>query len=445
MRHSLLTLCMLGPVAAFVWQQSTPSAAKQVAKPAHAARKSGPKAISIPQAAKPAPEPPPAPKPLANPPDPIRAVYFTGWSAGLRRRVDYLVDLSKTTAVNAVVIDIKDYSGFIAYRIGVPEASHYGAVRIMFRDIDGLVERLHREGIYVIARITCFQDPVLAAARPDLAVHRLSKLPKDRRGPLTKESLWLDHKGLAWIDPASRPAWQYLVAIAKDALSHGVDEVNFDYIRFPSDGNLKDMYIPAWDGKTPKHEVIRSFFRYLRRELPGARISADLFGLATVNSDDLGIGQVLEDAYASFDYVCPMVYPSHFARKFLGFPNPAAHPYEVVNYSVRHAAERLDEFANPKPPPAAAPARTEAAAAAAPAIRAAKLRPWLQDFNMGAKYDAPAVRAEIKAVEDALGNRFAGYMIWSPSNVYTQQALKEPVRQVEAGGRRAPPSSGAAE
>jgi hypothetical protein len=411
---------MLGPVAAFVWQQSTPPAARPAPKPAHAA-KPVPNAISSPDAAKPAPEPPPAPKPLANPPESIKAVYFTGWSAGLKRRVDYLVDLSKTTAVNAVVIDIKDYSGFIAYRIGMPEANKYGAVRVMFRDIDGLVDRLHREGIYVIARITCFQDPVLAAARPDLAVHRLSKMPQDRRGPLTKESLWLDRKGLAWIDPASRPAWDYLVSIAKDALGHGVDEVNFDYIRFPSDGNLKDMYTPNWDGKTPKHEVIRSFFHYLRHELPDARISADLFGLATVNTDDLGIGQVIEDAYASFDYVCPMVYPSHFARKFLGFPNPAARPYEVVNYSVKHAAERLDEFANPKPQPPGAPP-----------IKAAKLRPWLQDFNMGAKYDAQAVRAEIKAVEDALGDQFAGYMIWNPSNVYTRQALKDPPQQADA-------------
>jgi hypothetical protein len=265
---------------------------------------------------------------------------------------------------------------------------------------------------------------VLAIARPDLAVHRVSKLPKDRSGPLTKDSVWLDRKGLAWLNPASRPAWEYLVAIAKDAVSHGVDEVNFDYVRFPSDGNLKDMYFPNWDPKTPKHMVIRSFFRYLRQGLPDSRISADLFGLSTVNNDDLGIGQVIEDAYASFDYVCPMVYPSHFARKFLGFPNPAARPYEVVNYSIRHAGDRLDEF---RKPPAPDPKGGAAAdPLPAPKIQAARLRPWLQDFNMGAKYDAAAVRAEIKAVQDALGDQFSGWMMWSPSNVYTRQGLTEP-------------------
>ncbi len=340
-----------------------------------------------------------APRPLEHPPEIIKAVYFTGWSAGLNKRVEYLIELAKTTVINSVVFDVKDYSGNISYRVGFPEAKKYGAVRVMIRDVDALVERLHRENIYVIARITCFQDPVLAAARPDLAVQRVSKLAKGAGGPFTKDTLWLDHKGLAWINPASRPAWDYIVAIAKDALAHGVDEVNFDYIRFPSDGDLKDMYFPGWDVKMAKHEVIREFFRYLRRELAGVRISADLFGLAAVNDDDLGIGQVIEDAYATFDYVCPMVYPSHFAKKFLGFANPAERPYEVVNYSIKHAGERLEQ--------------------AAPA----KLRPWLQDFNMGAHYDAAAVTAQIKAVEDALGPRFAGYMLWSPSNVYTRQAL----------------------
>jgi hypothetical protein len=360
------------------------------------------------------PQPPPAPKPTVTPPDIVRAVYFTGWSAGLKSRLDYLAGLSKTTAINSVIFDIKDYSGNVAYAVAVPEAKRYGAVRVMIPNIDALVDRLHREGIYVIARITVFQDPVLAVARPDLAVHRVSKLPQDRRGPLTKESLWLDRKGLAWINPAARPAWDYIAAIAKDALSHGVDEINFDYVRFPSDGNLKDMYFPNWDPKTPKHEVIRSFFRYLRSELPETRISADLFGLAAINDDDLGIGQVIEDAYASFNYVCPMVYPSHYARKFLGFPNPAERPYEVVNYSIKEAGQRLNDF---KVGPASRSAKTKA-----------RLRPWLQDFNLGAKYDARAVEAEIKAVKDALGDQFAGYMLWSPSNVYTRQALVEPAK-----------------
>jgi hypothetical protein len=316
-------------------------------------------------------------------------VYFTSWSAGLSRRIDYLVDLRRKTGLNTVVIDIKDYSGRLAYRVAVPEATRYGAIRVTVRDIDALIARLHREGIYAIARFTVFQDPVLAAARPHLAVRRRST-----------PGLWLDRKGLAWIDPASREAWDYNLAIADDAASHGFDELNFDYVRFPSDGDLADMDFPSWDGRTPKHVVIREFFGRLRRKLAGGRISADLFGLATMSEEELEVGQLIEDSYDGFDYVCPMVYPSHFAPKFLGFANPAEHPYEVVNRSMQHAAARLKPTSK------------------------AKLRPWLQDFNLGARYDAAMVQAQVRAVRDALGERYAGYLLWSSSNLYTREALQ---------------------
>jgi hypothetical protein len=414
---------------------ATPSPKKAKANPAPSApAKTAPEAAAT-GPAEPAAPPKPGLRPqrLADPPKVIKAVYFTSWSAGLRSRMDYLVDLHETTAANAAVFDIKDYSGYLSYRVDVPEAAQYYAIRPTVRDIDELIGRLHRAGIYTIARITVFQDPILAEARPDLAVHRRSKLLEGAKPPLTQATLWRDRKGLAWIDPASRPAWEYIAMIARDALSHGFDELNFDYVRFPSDGDMKDMYFPSWDGKTPKHKVIAKFFAFLRDALPGVPLSADLFGLSTVNPDDLGIGQVIEDSYSQFDYVCPMVYPSHFAKKFLGYVNPAEHPYEVVNYSMRRAVERLELFLKP-PAPAAAPAATGPSAAVEPAPAQpdpkprpesrVKLRPWLQDFNLGAKYDAGMVEAQIKAVQDALGDRYAGYMLWSPSNVYSRAALK---------------------
>jgi hypothetical protein len=370
--------------------------------------------VASPAPAKPVPKraapPPPAPplltpvRParLPNPPEIVRGVYFTGWSAGLRSRVDYLVNLRKTTGMNAVVFDIKDYSGHLAYRADVDEVKQYGAIRVMIRDIDGLIARLHSEGIYVVARITVFQDPVLAAARPGFAVHRKSLLGDDPKPALSAKTLWLDHKGLAWIDPASRGAWEYIESIAADAASRGFDELNFDYVRFPSDGDLKDMYFPSWDGKTSKRMVLREFFADLRKKVPGIPISADLFGLATVNTDDLGIGQIIEDGYAGFDFVCPMVYPSHYAKKFLGFSNPAEHPYEVVNYSMQRALARLETLDPPGN---------------------VRLRPWLQDFSLGANYDPEMVKAQIQAVRDALGDRYAGYLLWSSSNRYTSEAL----------------------
>lgn len=372
--------------------------------------------------AKPSPPAPQLPKPLAQPPEIVRGVYLTSWSLGLKRRIDYVIDLAKRTGVNAVVVDVKDYSGYIAYRVDVPAAQKHGAIRPTVRDIDSVINRLHEANIYVIARVTVFQDPILARARPDFAVHRASLVKAE--GGMSAKTIWLDRKGLAWIDPASTAAWDYTIAVARDALKHGFDEVNFDYIRFPSDGDMRDMQYPAWNGKTPKPAVVRDFFTHLRKKMGDARISADLFGLATVNSDDLGIGQVIEGAYANFDFVCPMVYPSHYAKGFRGFPKPAEHPYEVVKYSMERAVARLR---------ALHPGNPNGAAVKEVPVRLAKLRPWLQDFDLGANYDAERVRAQIQATQEALGGDYAGYLMWAPSNVYTAAGLQEPSAEAAVG------------
>lgn len=325
----------------------------------------------------------------------VKAIYLTSWSASRKDMIGYLIDIAKTTEINAVVIDIKDFSGYVAYDTTVPEVEKYGAEQIRISNIDSLIDKLHAEGIYVIARITVFQDPILARAKPDLAVH--SKTEAD--------SLWFDNMGLAWIDPAAKESWDYNIAIAKDAANHGFDELNFDYVRFPSDGDLRDMSFPFWDGKLPKSMVIREFFKELRQELPDAKISIDLFGLSTVSSNDLGIGQIIEDAFEYFDYVCPMVYPSHYADGFRGYQNPAEYPYEVVKYSMEGALRKLMLYKQSQ--------ETNV-----------QLRPWLQDFDLGAIYDVQMVRSEIQAVYDALGDDFNGFMLWSSSNFYTREAFE---------------------
>jgi len=315
-------------------------------------------------------------------PEHVIAVYLTSWSAATKDKIDYVIEMSKRTGVNAVVIDIKDWSGRIPYDTDVADAGKYGAERVIIKDMPGLIKKLHDNGLYVIARITVFQDPVLAAQRKDLAV-------QSKAG-----GLWQDYNGLAWINPEKKDAWDYNIAIAKDALSKGFDEANFDYIRFPSDGDLKDM-----DLNVPSEsEVIKSFFQYLREQIPDDNISADLFGLTTINKDDLGIGQVIENAYQYFDFVCPMVYPSHYAVGFNGFDNPADHPFEVVAYSMAKAKIRLLDYNT-------------------------KLRPWLQDFNLGAEYDTDKVYLQIEAVKEILGDKYAGYMLWNPANWYNEDAI----------------------
>ncbi len=343
-------------------------------------------------------------------PEVVKSVYLTSWSASTERYIREIIDLAGSTEINTVVIDIKDWSGFISYDTDVTEAVEYGAERIFIKDIEKLIERFHRKEIAVIARIVVFQDSVLAEARPELAIQSKEKIEKKEKKEELKPSnlLWKDNKDLAWIDPAAPEAWDYNTALAEDAFKRGFDEVNFDYVRFPSDGNLKDMSFPVFKEKNSKHSVIKKFFENLRRKLPQKRISVDLFGLSTVNYSDLGVGQIIEDAFLYFDFVCPMVYPSHFSDGFEGYENPAQHPYQIIDHTLKIAKLRLNLFkenSNTK----------------------AKIRPWLQDFSLGTEYDKDKVRAQIKATQNALGEDFSGFMLWSSENIYTREALEKEI------------------
>ncbi|MEK7612292.1 MAG: putative glycoside hydrolase [Patescibacteria group bacterium] len=351
----------------------------------------------------------PPQSPLANPPEIIKAIYATSWSAGSKTKMDYLIDLIAKTELNAIVIDVKDFSGFITYDTTLPQVLEYGAREIRIGKINSLVKRLHDEGIYVIGRVSVFQDERLATARPDLAA--VSS---------TTQTIWHDRKGLPWIDPNSKDAWDYNIAIAKDALARGFDEINFDYIRFASDGNLKDIVYPHWDGKTFHATVIHNFWKYVREQIPDRPISADLFGLTTVNYDDLGIGQKLENAIPYFDAIAPMVYPSHYYPGSFGLQKPALYPYEVVKKSMDVAVTRLIEKSRQV---------TGNFSTTTPVIPISTFRPWLQDFNLGADYTAEMVRAQIQATYDATADypgTLSGWMLWNPSNNYTKGALLGP-------------------
>lgn len=322
-------------------------------------------------------------------PDPVRAIYMTSWVASRKDLRNNLVDFIKSSSVNSVVIDVKDYSGTISFKTGDPQIEEVGSEENRIPDIKEFIEELHHEGIYVIARITVFQDPIFATFRPDVAV-------QDTRG-----GVWKDNKGLSFIDAGSEVHWEYTVAIAEAAEQVGFDELNFDYIRFPSDGPMKYASYPisGAQGEPVKADVMETFFAYLRSRLAdvGVPISADLFGFTTTNYDDLNIGQVLERALPYFDYIAPMVYPSHYPNGYNNFANPAEHPYEVIHIAMTTAAARA------------------IAASSTPA----KLRPWIQDFDLGADYGVREVRDQIRATEDA---GIPSWMSWDPSNRYTKDA-----------------------
>ena len=322
-----------------------------------------------------------------------------------------MLELAREGAINAVVVDIKDYSGYLSYEAADPEVTKYRTFENRIPRVNMLLKTLHDAGIYVIGRVTVFQDPVFAKVRPDLAIHDLTKINSTSSESFgSADSLWQDEKKLNWMDPAAKGVWEYNAAIARDAAARGFDEVNFDYVRFPSGGNLDAAIFPFWDQNTARYGMLRNFFKYLRNTLPNVKLSADLFGFAAIRKDDLGIGQRIEDAFPYFDYLAPMVYPSHYDPGFNGFANPAAHPYKVITYSLKEMDARRAALLSAT--------STESSGSIA------KIRPWLQDFDLnGVPYDAAMIGREIQATKDSLPNDYAGFMLWSPTNVYTKDAL----------------------
>jgi len=348
----------------------------------------------------------------------VKAVYVTGWSAGNKPYLNYLSDFLNLTEINSVVIDIKDSSGDVFYNSDVDEVKKYKLYNYSIKDIDALIKFFHDKNIYVIGRISVFEDPMFSKNRKDLAVYD-TKETNNVSNPI----LWEDKNGLSWMDPSSKEVWDYNIALAKDAISHGFDEINFDYIRFPSDGDFSTMGFPFWDKKQKKSEVIKSFFAYLRRQLPNEILSADLFGLTTISTGDLGVGQILEDALEYFDYVSPMIYPSHYATGFIGFKNPAEYPYQVAQYSIESAYYRRNIFLLQKTIESIKFNNSLSSDIEIDDTLVGKIRPWLQDFNLGATYTEDMVKSEISAIEKFSKDDYVGFMLWNPRNYYTKEAI----------------------
>ena len=362
----------------------------------------------------------------------IKGLYMTSTVANDRGRAatklrEGILRLLDTTELNAVVIDVKETEGGL----------------IVTDSLRALIGELHEKDGWVIAREAVFKDSWLEKTNAGWYLRR-----GDGR-------IWRDRRGGSWLDPASREVWAYQLEVAKAASDAGFDEIQFDYIRFPSDGDVQAIAYPVYDGQKPKYEVLGEFFRFLHDELKAYRpelvLSADLFGYVALESEDLGIGQRLADIGENFDYVSLMVYPSHYYGGFevaadssrnlpaLRYPYrsaniagvAASHPYEVVYRTLLIAEdilagrvatttsqakiEKVSATSSPTPLPVPSPTRR------------AQLRPWLQDFDLavdlarGIRYDASKVRAQIDAAE-AAGS--SGWLLWSPDNVYTTEALK---------------------
>lgn len=366
-------------------------------------------------------------------PSSVKAIYMTACVAGTPSFRDSLVALIDETEVNSVVIDIKDYSGTISF----PPASEawvpaWQAAACGTSDMKEFLATLHEKGVFVIGRITVFQDPFYTKVRPDLAVKRSDGV-----------TVWKDHKGLSFIDVGARDYWDHLIALSVDAYNIGFDELNYDYVRFPSDGNMSDIAFTHAEASTygnDKQANLEAFFAYLHEQMSDPErftavrhentgrdaavpwTSADLFGMTTTNYDDLSIGQVQDRAAPYFDFIAPMVYPSHYPDGAFGYSDPNVYPYEIVHYAMKTGVERMLSSTTPMEGfmhtriGTSTPALYEK-----PVYTADKFRTWIQDFDYGGDYDAADVRAQIQASYDA---GVKSWMIWAPSNIYTRGALE---------------------
>ncbi len=314
----------------------------------------------------------------------FRGVHFSGWGAGLSKSRRRFIDGMKSGGFNAVVIALKDYDGRVFVR-DVPLAVKTGSFLNAIPDLPGVVREFEDVGIYTIARISLFKDDYLARARPDLAVH------------FPDGSIWLNDKGTAWVDPYKREVWDYVLDIASRAAAAGFDEIQFDYIRFPSDGKIRQCrYERADHSPATAAAALREFLTLAGTRLRplGVKLSIDTFGLTTSVDTGMGIGQTIEKMADLVDYISPMMYPSHYANGEYGLKNPNSAPYETIRRGVKDALDRLGP-------------------------RRASMRPYLQDFSMGVRYTPAHVRSQIIAAEE-LGVR--GWILWNAKNNYSWTA-----------------------
>lgn len=365
-------------------------------------------------------------------PEAVKAIYMTSCVVGTPSLREGLVKLIDETEINSIVIDVKDFSGTLSFDPKDPDwEPAWTDARCGARDMKEFLATLHEKGIFIIARVTVFQDPFYTSKHPELAVKKADGV-----------SVWKDNKGLSFIDVGARPYWDHLIELAKITYNLGFDEINFDYVRYPSDGPMTDIAFTQsreYPGDNKKQANLEEFFKYLNQRLDDESLfseyrhentgrasstpwtSADLFGMTTTNYDDLSIGQVQDRAAPYFDFIAPMVYPSHYPKNAFGYANPNDYPYEIVYHAMKVGVDRMKSSTTPMQGFQHERVGTSTPATyKKPTFTGDKLRTWIQDFDYGGDYDAADVRAQIKASYDAGVN---SWMIWAPSNRYTREAL----------------------
>jgi hypothetical protein len=322
----------------------------------------------------------PATPKLPRVPSEIRGVHVTMSLASLPGK---LAQYLATPGLNTIELDVKDENGRVGFvPSAVPLARRTGAAGPFYRAKQA-ARLVHARGDYLIGRLVTFEDPVLSEQRPELAIRT------------SDGSRWLNNSGLGWTNPYDRRVWRYNVDLAVAAAKAGFDEIQFDYVRFPSDGDISIIRYPGAHPQ-PMGWTIPAFVQYAARRLHplGARVSVDVFGLSATH--DLGIGQRPRRISRYVDAVYPMVYPSHFNAGEYNLVDPNAEPGETVRRSLIDFQAALQGGK-------------------------ARLTPWLQDFSLGRTYTLDDVRAQVDAAR-SVGAK--GFLLWDAEGVYSNSVLQ---------------------
>ncbi len=340
----------------------------------------------------------------------IKGLYTTYYGLGSEILRTHVQQLLEDSELNAIVMDVKGDRGMIPYSSTVQLAADIGASpRPMIQDWDAWMHWFKERNIYTIARIVVFKDEKLSSAHPEWAVTNAD----------TGE-VWRDREGLGWVDPMREEVWDYNIALAVEAAQKGFDEIQFDYVRFPTDGAISKAAFMEEKTREKRQESITGFLAKAEQALEPypVKLAADVFGYTTWRTDDMGIGQQIELMAPYLDVLSPMLYPSTFEDGLPGLPQykeAIAFPYEVVNKSTAIATQRV-HLVNPN----------------------LEVRPWVQDFPDyhfdRRTYSADDIRAEMEGARQAGGR---GWLLWDPRVRYTPSALvsAQPTYQPNPDGR----------
>ena len=322
-----------------------------------------------------------APPKRTGPPVPeeIRGVHVTMALASLDGK---LAEYTRVPGINTIQLDVKDENGEVAFhRLAPPLAKRVGSA-MRYYDPVKAAKQVHGEGLFLIGRVVCFEDPILAKGRPDLAIRT------------SGGAVWQNDAGLGWTNPYEKRVWDYNLRIAQAAARAGFDEIQFDYVRFPSDGDIESAVFPGKRNEAMGLTIAR-FVHYATKRLRpmGVRVSVDVFGLSATR--DLGIGQSPRRLSKIVDAIYPMVYPSHYGPGEYGLASPVSVPGRTVGRSLRDFRRQMRRGK-------------------------AELVPWLEDFSFSGTTTLTHVQEQIRA---ARRWKSGGFLLWNPSGVYTEGAL----------------------